>query len=270
MAMTIRFGRLVPILVLIPLLVMMTLMVVACQSSDEPKPADEPGKSSASNTSGTSTLPPAPPRDELIRELLRSRNKTNTPYTAPPLAFSGDSDQASETVVVPTLDTPIPGGKNVVWCATFQLCWDELTPLFAINPDDVPGSPETAERLSNARIDKVDLPAGGYYVAAGRVKDGIARKIQSDMAKQFPHVTPHVAAPAETAVLAYAYLNGSVKFSTPYFDREQGDEFVDSAGKRTPITSFGLYRQREAPINTTLAKQIEILVFPPQYEDVRA
>jgi hypothetical protein len=37
-----------------------------------------------------------------------------------PLSFDGRSDALQKTVVVPTLDTPIPKGKSVIWCASFQ------------------------------------------------------------------------------------------------------------------------------------------------------
>ena len=36
-------------------------------------------------------------------------------------AFDGSSEQLQKTIIVPTLDTPMPGGKNVIWCASFQL-----------------------------------------------------------------------------------------------------------------------------------------------------
>jgi hypothetical protein len=40
--------------------------------------------------------------------------------------FSGRSDQLKQTIIVPTLDTPSPPGKNVIWCSSFQLAWIEL------------------------------------------------------------------------------------------------------------------------------------------------
>ena len=63
---------------------------------------------------------------------------TYSPYSPPPLAFSGDSAAAKATVVVPTLDTPSPKGKNVIWCASFQLCWDNLKTM--IGRIEVPGA----------------------------------------------------------------------------------------------------------------------------------
>jgi hypothetical protein len=47
-------------------------------------------------------------------------------YVARTPTFSGKSDQLKQTVIVPTLDTPCPAGKNVIWCSSFQLAWNEL------------------------------------------------------------------------------------------------------------------------------------------------
>src|SRR4051794_29008496 len=47
-------------------------------------------------------------------------------YTAPPKSFDGKSMDLAATVIVPTLDTPLPDGTNVIWCASFQAAWDRL------------------------------------------------------------------------------------------------------------------------------------------------
>ena len=181
---------------------------------------------------------------------------TYVPYSPPPLAFSGDSSSADRTIVVATLDSPAPKGKNVIWCATFQACWTELKAV--VGPMDVLGAQETVRRLNEARMNPDDLPESGYYAAAGLVKDGIVEKIKSEMAVRFPKVTPNLPSNSYEAV-AYAYLNDAVKFRTGYFDRDRGDDFIDSSGNRSRISSFGLYKTRESSVNTTLARQIEVL-----------
>jgi hypothetical protein len=193
---------------------------------------------------------------------------TYSPYNPPPLAFSGDSAAAKETVVVPTLDTPAPKGKNVIWCATFQMCWDELKPV--VGPIDVPGAQDIIRRLDGAHINAADMPKDRYYAVAGWVRDGIVAKIQSEMAAKFPQVKPNLPPMDNVVALAYAYLNDAVKFRTAYFDRERGDDFTDSAGSKTHVSSFGLFdKSREAAVNDTLARQIEILYcreedYPPR------
>ena len=201
--------------------------------------------------------------------ILMTVGCTYAPYSPPPLAFSGDSSAAEHTVVVPTLDTPAPKGKNVIWCATFQLCWDDIKSV--IGPMSVPGAQDMIRRLDGPHIKAGDMPKDGYYAAAGRVKDGIVAKIQTDMAARFPNVKPNLP-PVDNGVvlaLAYGYLNDTVKFRTAYFERERGDDFTDSAGKKAPITSFGLYKNRESDVNATLGRQIDVLYsdkeeYPPR------
>src|SRR5262245_8297100 len=48
------------------------------------------------------------------------------PSTAPPLYFDGNSDRLQQTIIVPTLDSPIPDGKSAIWCVSFQLAWNRL------------------------------------------------------------------------------------------------------------------------------------------------
>ena len=43
--------------------------------------------------------------------LLRGRASS---YSPPPMAYDGSSDGLKQTVIVPTLDTPMPEGKNIV------------------------------------------------------------------------------------------------------------------------------------------------------------
>ncbi len=183
---------------------------------------------------------------------------TYCPYNPPPLAFSGDSALAKGTVVVPTLDTPASKGKNVIWCATFPMCWDELKPL--VGPINMHGAQDIIRRLDGAHINAADMPKDRYYAVAGRVKDGIVAKIQSEMAARFPQVKPNLPLDNDLEALAYAYLNDAVKFRTAYFDHDRGDDFIDSAGNKTHVSSFGLFdKSREAAVNDTLARQIGIL-----------
>ncbi len=178
-------------------------------------------------------------------------------YEPPPVAFSGDSSAAKQTVVVPTLDTPMPKGKNVIWCGTVQLCWDGLKALPGLQ---LPNDTDALRRINAAKMNPADLPSNEFYTAAGWIKDGIEQKNQADMAEKFPKATPNIGSPGpEIQALAYAYLATQVKFATPYFDRDNGDVFTDSAGNKTHVSTFGMFHDGDADINGRLADQIQIL-----------
>lgn len=109
-----------------------------------------------------------------LRRAMHPRG--NRPYAEPTVAFSGDSKGLRQTIVVPALDTPIPEGKNVIWCATFQMAWDRLKNDVIGEPVQIANAKDVAERLNDAVVTDADLPDGSYYAAAGFTKDGIAEK----------------------------------------------------------------------------------------------
>ena len=113
------------------------------------------------------------------------RWRSHPGYSPPPISFSGDSSAAVQTVIVPSLDTPMPKGKNVIWCGTIQLCWDGLKALPRLT---LPNDTAVYKRMNAATMSPSDLPPNEYYAAAGWLADGIVAKIHNDMAAKFPQV----------------------------------------------------------------------------------
>ncbi|HZT82935.1 MAG TPA: hypothetical protein VFA26_22075 [Gemmataceae bacterium] len=55
-------------------------------------------------------------------------------YHPPAATFDDTSDRLERTVVLPTLDSPIPEGKSAIWCVSFQLAWNRLKDEVAREP----------------------------------------------------------------------------------------------------------------------------------------
>ncbi|MBN1919240.1 MAG: hypothetical protein JW889_15155 [Verrucomicrobia bacterium] len=165
-------------------------------------------------------------------------------YTPPPLAFDGTSDQLKQTVIVPTLDTPMPAGKNVIWCASFQLAWNEFKNDVIGEPVKITDAQEIADRLNASMITTAVLEPGDYYAKAGYVEAGAVERIEREMSTRFPDVAlPKIGVghPDPVAV-AFAYLQVSVKFSQ-IFD-ENRDSFLF---RGVPVTSFGIRENGKKP-----------------------
>src|SRR5215813_10317435 len=54
------------------------------------------------------------------------------PLPAPPvteapaeMSFDGNSKTLAKSILVPTLQRPIPEGKSAIWCATMPMAWKE-------------------------------------------------------------------------------------------------------------------------------------------------
>ena len=173
-------------------------------------------------------------------------------------AHDGPSDALKRTLVVPTLDTPAPKGKNVIWCGSFQIAWNRLKDDIIKEPIGLKNAEGVAARLNNAKQSEADLPPGSYYAAAGWVAEGIVAKIQQQMARQFPSVPKPTFDVSEQALMAYAYLTANVKFTIPFFESTKAFVFTDSARKRVSVGSFGI-RAEDHDAYLKLREQVEIL-----------
>jgi hypothetical protein len=163
-------------------------------------------------------------------------------YTGGPATFSGSSQKLTRTVIVPTLDSPCAPGKNVIWCSSFQLAWNEVKDKVIGAPLQVVGAEEVAARLNAATQSASDLDPKSFYIAAGWIRDGIVGKIKKEMAARFPsHVLPDFS-DYDSGILSYAYLNANVPFKYPFRQVDEGIRFTDSQGIQTPVDGFGLWK----------------------------
>jgi hypothetical protein len=204
---------------------------------------------------GCTTETKAPPRPHA---------RSNRPYSPPPLVFGGDSKALKQTAIIPTLDSPMPGGKNVVWCASFPMAWDRLKQDVVHEPIRVANAEAVAGRLNKAAVNGSDLPDGSYYAAAGLEKDGIAERIRREMRERFQK-EPTDLNNKSAAILAYSYLRAAVPFTLPFFENDEKFQFTDGGGKKTKVSSFGL-RPKDESDYRELRNQVEILYVRPRDE----
>ena len=165
-------------------------------------------------------------------------------YSRTKETFSGSSDSLKRTTIVPTLDSPCPKNKNVIWCSSFQLAWNQMKEDVIGAPVQVVGAEELAARLNYAEQSASDLESRSFYAAAGRINQGIIGKIQKDMGAKFPsHSVPDFSdfADIPQGILAYSYLIANVPFKYPYRQVEGDFIFTDSNGIETNVGAFGVW-----------------------------
>jgi hypothetical protein len=173
-------------------------------------------------------------------------------------AFSGDSKSLMQTLVVLTLDSPCPPGRNVVWCSSFQLAWNELKENVVGEPLEVVGAEDVAARLNAAPQSSLDLTPESFYAAAGWTKDGIVDKVKHDMAVKFPsRVLPDLDAYGE-GLLAYSYLKANVAFKHPFRQLVEGLTFTDSGGIKMQVAGFGLWEAHRLRYRD-IREQVDVL-----------
>jgi hypothetical protein len=180
------------------------------------------------------------------------------PYQPPSFGFHGESKDLRQSVVVPTLDTPMPKGRNVVWCGTTQLGWKHLEKDVLHAPPVIPGAEPVISRLNRALLKENDLPAGSFIATAGYIKDGIAEKVKTEMAQRFQKTVELGSMLEPDGILVYSYLQTACAFSIPFFDNREPFRFRDSTGEETEVTAFGIEEKHEYAYQR-LRDQIDVL-----------
>jgi hypothetical protein len=90
------------------------------------------------------------------------------------------------TVVRPVLDEPLPRGKNVLWCATFQMAWDAASRNFG-GPLRLQPASQLADSLNRSPFNPQWIDAESVFHASGAVGDGVLDRIdQGARAKGSP------------------------------------------------------------------------------------
>ena len=174
--------------------------------------------------------------------------------------LTATADRLQATAITPHLEAPIEPGRSVLWCATFQLAWNEVCTLVGedIHFDE---EPPMVAVLNKKASTKDDLDEASYVALAGFVRDGIYAQIPKALERKFkgaarPHLLPNPAvAPRPQDIVAYAYLFKNLEFPTPF---ERLDEPIDFAG--THVECFGIGREYK-PDHPRLYPQVRILYY---------
>lgn len=175
-----------------------------------------------------------------------------------PAALVASADQLTTTDISAVLAAPIKSGRNVLWCGSFQLAWNEACKLAGGALQFQPPVPPLATILNQRDFDSTDLDADSYVATAGYVRDGIVQKIAPLLQQKFHgHAHPHLAQdgsafPSPNDIVAYCYLYQNLVFPKPF---ERLDDPLPFDGHDTACFGMGSYKPGHEP----MAGEVSIL-----------
>lgn len=147
-------------------------------------------------------------------------------------------------------------GRNLLWCATAQVAWDDLEGVLKF-PLELKGNPEMAVALQRKLVGRAALPPGKFVAAAGFFRDGIVEKIAREMKEKFPRaMVPEFAPGTDDEALSFCYLFTDLPFRAPLFRHKKGIAF---AGK--PVTAFGLWDAHSQKPSLDQLRQVTVRDF---------
>lgn len=135
--------------------------------------------------------------------------------------IKADAADLRRTVVTPHLEEAIAGGRNVLWCGSFQLAWNEACVLLG---EDLHFEPEAAMTavLNKKQFTEQDIDEESYAAVAGFVKDDVFTKIQQELDDKFKgkaaprYIPPQELTPRPQDIVAYAYMFKNLEFAVPF------------------------------------------------------
>ncbi len=130
-----------------------------------------------------------------------------------------DAESLKGTIVTPHLECAIRGDKNVLWCATFQVAWNELCDLLG-GPIKSRGPQEMVEALNRKAVTRADLDETSCVAMAGYPtggSDDILNRIAAAMNEKFgqgvkPEFLPKRRSLGRGTWVAYAFLLKELPF----------------------------------------------------------
>lgn len=173
------------------------------------------------------------------------------------------------TLVTPHLECEIAPGKNLLWCATFQIAWNEACDLLG-GPIEWPGVPEVVRILNKRAVTRQDLDEASYVAMAGcitRDANDIRQRIARELDRKFRGAASpellHLLDPLPPGLwAAYAYLFKELPF--PWAFIRMRYPALTFTGRK--VESFGIIQLLKSQENEAKAAS-QVFVYDRRSKD---
>jgi hypothetical protein len=173
-----------------------------------------------------------------LRTLLSGKETSRTKSTLSPIP-----DKYPATTVTAHLEVEIESGKNLLYCATFQIAWDQLRDdVLDGHPLRLEGDPAVTRALNERLVGKRDISAEYYLAMAGFGRDRIVERIKRALWEKFDRMPGLDLLCRPDDILAYAFLEKGIPFDTEFQVLLDPLKFGDGV----EVQAFGIDQERGA------------------------
>lgn len=141
--------------------------------------------------------------------------------------LEADAKDLRQTIVTAHPNVALKRDQNVIWCATFQLAWNEVCDLVEEDLHFSGTDPEMVASLNERCFTKESMDTECYVAIADFVRNDVFGEIARELETTFqgqatPHyVPPQGLTPRPQDIVAYSYLFKNLEFAIP-FERIKG------------------------------------------------
>lgn len=179
-------------------------------------------------------------------------------------------------MITPVLTTPIRNG-DLIYCATFQLVWNEMVDKIVKEPIILDEEPDYVQQLNRKNFDKSHLDEASYIAMVGYINEGIIPSISASLKERFNETSRiNFLSEDPRGIISYAFLKKDVRFpqkyveikSTPFMDTVvQGFGTMSSNPAGREQTTVLFYNSPDNFAISIQTKKPSELVVPSNMED---
>lgn len=175
--------------------------------------------------------------------------------------LSVNANELNNTKITAFINHPISEGKNLIWCATMQMTWNELCNLFGEKVHFKEGN-NIVNELNKKEVTKEDLDEETFVAIAGDENIDAFEKITEELKIKFGRdADPELMPVFQRGLFGYSYLFINMPFEWEF---EKIDSPLQFKGEE--IKTFGiLMNEQKNDQEVRVAEQI--LVYDLKNED---
>ena len=177
----------------------------------------------------------------------------------PELAEPQAAEKFPGTEITPYPDTPLVEGKNTVYCATFEIAWDQACQMFG-RPLRLEGDPPLAQGLNGHQFRLSNLDPNSYTTKVGGGDAEFRRQLDQELKSRFPTSKPTLVNPdgRDHELQLYAYLLKVLPFQVEFDELPEPVSF-QAKGQTIRVASFGAMHVGADSHSDQMITQVTIL-----------
>lgn len=174
------------------------------------------------------------------------------------------SASLKKTIIIPYMEQAIIKGKNILYCSTFQLAWNELKDGVVKEDIKMTDEPPMVKILNKGLSTKADLSEKDYVAMAGFGKDNIVEKINKELTKKFKNEATPVEVIPPDGLMIYSFLYKNLEFKKEFESIIEPFPF-HSNSQIFKVKAFGIYQCTTSDClknHEKYIKQVDVLYYP--------
>ncbi len=144
-------------------------------------------------------------------------------------------NELKQTNFTPVLNEKIFTDKNLIWTATYQLCWDNFKTLPFLKPGDFPEK-EIVQKLNQEPFDLKAIDEATYVSLVSQKKIDFSNKIASKFKKDNSQLLKNMPEESIDQIFFFSYLESNLPFKSKFIRNPLPLTFSD--GQK--VNSFGI------------------------------